>query len=42
MNTGRLAREKVREFMFVLGQPKLKGAVQMVITGRSLVSLRQW
>ena len=31
MNTGRLAREKVREFMFVLGQPKLKGAVQMVI-----------
>ena len=31
MNTTRLAREKVHEFMFVLGQPKLKGAVQMVI-----------
>ena len=31
MNTGRLAREKVREFMFVLGQAKLQGAVQMII-----------
>lgn len=31
MNTGRLAEEKVREFMFVLGQAKLQGAVQMII-----------
>lgn len=31
MDTGRLAREKVYEFMFVLGQAKLKGAVQMII-----------
>ena len=31
MNTGRLAREGVGEFMFVLGQARLKGAVQMVI-----------
>lgn len=31
MNTGRLAKEGVKEFMFVLGQPRLKGAVQMVI-----------
>ena len=31
MNTGRLAAEGVREFMFVLGQARLKGAVQMVI-----------
>lgn len=31
MNTGRLAREKVSEFMFVLGQAKLQGAVQMII-----------
>ena len=31
MNTGRLAEEAVTEFMFVLGQARLKGAVQMVI-----------
>jgi len=31
MNTGRLAQEKVHEFMFVLGQAKLQGAVQMII-----------
>ena len=31
MNTSRLAKEKVYEFMFVLGQPKIKGAVQMII-----------
>jgi hypothetical protein len=31
MNTGRLAAEAVNEFMFVLGQARLKGAVQMVI-----------
>ena len=31
MNTGRLAQEGVTEFMFVLGQARLKGAVQMVI-----------
>ena len=31
MDTGRLARESVQEFMFVLGQPRLKGAVQMII-----------
>ena len=31
MNTGRLASESVWEFMFVLGQPRLKGAVQMII-----------
>ena len=31
MDTGRLAKENVKEFMFVLGQPKLKGAVQMII-----------
>jgi kynurenine formamidase len=31
MNTGRLAAEAVTEFMFVLGQARLKGAVQMVI-----------
>jgi kynurenine formamidase len=31
MNTGRLAREKVREFMFVLGQARIKGTVQMII-----------
>lgn len=31
MNTGRLAREGVHEFMFVLGQPRVKGAVQMMI-----------
>ena len=31
MNTGRLASEGVHEFMFVLGQARLKGAVQMII-----------
>lgn len=31
MNTGRLADEGVHEFMFVLGQARLKGAVQMII-----------
>ena len=31
MNTGRLARESVGEFMFVLGQARLQGAVQMII-----------
>jgi len=31
MNTGKLAEENVTEFLFVLGQPKLKGAVQMII-----------
>ncbi len=31
MNTGRLAREEVHEFMFVLGQARIKGAVQMII-----------
>ena len=31
MNTGRLAAEGVHEFMFVLGQARLKGAVQMMI-----------
>ena len=31
MNTGRLAKEGVSEFMFVLGQARLKGAVQMII-----------
>jgi hypothetical protein len=31
MNTGRLAQEDVREFLFVLGQPRMKGAVQMMV-----------
>lgn len=31
MNTGRLAQEKVHEFMFVLGQARVAGAVQMII-----------
>ena len=31
MNTGRLAREGVHEFMFVLGQARIKGTVQMII-----------
>ena len=31
MNTGRLADKGVHEFMFVLGQARLKGAVQMII-----------
>jgi len=31
MNTGRLAKESVHEFMFVLGQARIKGTVQMII-----------
>jgi len=31
MNTGRLAKEGVTEFLFVLGQARLKGGVQMII-----------
>jgi kynurenine formamidase len=31
MDTGRLAREDVKEFMFVLGHAKLKGTVQMIV-----------
>ncbi len=31
MDTGELAKNDVSEFMFVLGQAKLKGAVQMII-----------
>ena len=31
MNTGRLAKEGVHEFMFVLGHARLKGSVQMII-----------
>ena len=31
MNTGRLAAEGVHEFMFVLGQARIKGTVQMII-----------
>jgi len=31
MNTGRLAKEGIKEFMFVLGQARIKGTVQMII-----------
>ncbi|MGH1426415.1 MAG: cyclase family protein [Arenicella sp.] len=31
MNTGRLAKENIKEFMFVLGQARIKGTVQMII-----------
>jgi len=31
MNTGPLARDEVHEFLFVLGQAKVRGAVQMII-----------
>lgn len=31
MNTGRLAAERVTEFLFVLGQARMQGAVQMMI-----------
>ena len=31
MNTGPLVRDEAFEFLFVLGQPKIKGAVQMII-----------
>ena len=31
MNTGRLAKERVHEYLFVLGQARVRGAVQMII-----------
>ena len=31
MNTGPLVAQSVKEFMFVLGQARIKGAVQMII-----------
>jgi hypothetical protein len=31
MNTAQLAADKAYEFMFVLGQPRFKGAVQSMI-----------
>ncbi|NIW86871.1 MAG: cyclase family protein, partial [Gammaproteobacteria bacterium] len=31
MNTGALVRDEAHEFLFVLGQPKVRGAVQMFI-----------
>lgn len=31
MNTAELAKDDVHEFMFVLGQPKVKGSVQMIV-----------
>ena len=31
MNTGPLVNDNVKEFLFVLGQAKVKGAVQMII-----------
>ncbi len=31
MNTGRLVKEGVKEFMFVLGQARVEGTVQMII-----------
>ena len=31
MNSGRLAKERVHEFLFVLGQARVRGAVQMII-----------
>ncbi len=31
MYTGRLAKEGVHEFMFVLGQARVRGSVQMII-----------
>ena len=42
MNTGPLVAQGVNEFMFVLGQARIKGAVQMkrgVIGGRALRSV---
>jgi len=30
-NTGPLVKESVKEFMFVLGQAKIRGTVQMII-----------
>ena len=31
MNTGPLVKDNVSEFLFVLGQAKIRGAVQMII-----------
>lgn len=31
MNTGQLAKEGVREFLFVLGQARIRGTVQMIV-----------
>ena len=31
MNTGPLVNDKVKEFLFVLGQAKVRGAEQMII-----------
>ena len=31
MNTGELAKDGVREFLFVLGQARIRGTVQMII-----------
>jgi hypothetical protein len=31
MNTGPLVKDKVSEFLFVLGQAKVRGAVQMIV-----------
>ena len=31
MNTGTLAKDEVTEFMFVLGQARVRGSVQMII-----------
>ena len=31
MNTGPLVNDKVKEFLFLLGQAKVRGAVQIII-----------
>ena len=31
MNTGKLVKDEVYEFLFVLGQAKVRGAVQMIV-----------
>ena len=31
MNTGPLVKDDVSEFLFILGQAKIRGAVQMII-----------
>ena len=31
MNTGPLVNDKVKEFLFVLGQAKVRGAVKIII-----------
>ena len=31
MNTGKLVKEGIKEFMFVLGQARVEGTVQMII-----------